>query len=184
MASTFVVEHSSSVALDQQAILPSGSSDIESCNFYGVYLLFCTTPQFIGDTYVGFTVNPGRRIKQHNRGVGSGGAYATNRKGSWEMVLVVHGFPNDKSALRFEWSWQHPKKSRRLAHVPARRYKKETKFEYALRVLSVMLSVAPWKRLSLTLQWLIPKYIKDLPLAPPPHMPVIHAGIGLPTYSR
>ncbi|XP_022661585.1 structure-specific endonuclease subunit slx1-like isoform X2 [Varroa jacobsoni] len=177
-------EYVSSVSVDKQIVHPPVAPSSASGNFYGVYLLFCITPQFFGDTYIGFTVDPGRRIKQHNKGVTSGGAYTTNRKGSWEMTLVVHGFPNDKSALRFEWSWQHPKKSRRLAHVPVRRYKKETKFEHALRVLSVMLSVAPWKRLSLTLQWLIPKYIKELPLTPPTHMLIIREEVDLPKYSN
>ena len=61
----------------------------EDSNFYGVYLLSCTSPQYLGDTYIGFTVDPVRRIKQHNKGVMAGGAYTTNRKGSWWVPHTV-----------------------------------------------------------------------------------------------
>ncbi|KAG0723900.1 Structure-specific endonuclease subunit slx1 [Chionoecetes opilio] len=50
-------------------------------DFYGVYLLFCTNPQYKGRTYIGYTVNPNRRLKQHNRGTKAGGAWKTSNKG-------------------------------------------------------------------------------------------------------
>lgn len=46
-----------------------------------------------------FTVNPRRRIRQHNGEIGSG-AWRTKKRRPWEMVLCIYGFPTNVSALQ------------------------------------------------------------------------------------
>jgi len=70
-----------------------------------VYLLECTD----GSTYVGATVDPEHRLRQH-RGEIKGGAHATTIKVkqgyTWSRILLVEGFPDWQAALQFEWAFK------------------------------------------------------------------------------
>ena len=66
-----------------------------------------------GRTYVGFTNEPQKRLRQHNGEI-KGGARKTRMGRPWEMLGFVHGFRSKVAALQFEWAWQHPTMSRFL----------------------------------------------------------------------
>jgi predicted GIY-YIG superfamily endonuclease len=54
-------------------------------------------------TYVGYTTNPTRRLRQHN-GIISGGARATRGKGKWAFLILVTSLSfNTHTGLSFEW---------------------------------------------------------------------------------
>jgi structure-specific endonuclease subunit SLX1 len=57
-----------------------------------------------GRTYVGATVDPDRRLRQHNGEI-TGGARATKGR-AWKRVFLVGGFADERAALRFEWRWK------------------------------------------------------------------------------
>ncbi|XP_074787084.1 structure-specific endonuclease subunit SLX1-like [Athene noctua] len=147
-----------------------------------VYLLRSRHPRGRGRSYVGFTVDPGRRLRQHNGGRRRGGARRTSGRGPWDMELYVHGFPSDVAALRFEWAWQHPSTSRRLSDVTPRR-PREQPISFALRLLPRLLRAPPWCRLPLRLRWLRPPPDHALTPAPPSHV-VVEEGAGPPAPKR
>ena len=57
-------------------------------------------------TYVGYTVNPERRIRQHNGEITGGAKYTQGKK--WEYVGYLTGFPDKYIALQCEWKIKHP----------------------------------------------------------------------------
>lgn len=61
-------------------------------------------------TYVGITADITRRIRQHN-GLVAGGAKYTRMGRPWHVHATVHGFPNRRAALQFEWAWKHGTRS-------------------------------------------------------------------------
>lgn len=82
-------------------------------------------------TYVGATIHPERRLRQHN-GELVGGAKATHGF-SWKRVALVGGFPNERAALRFEWRWKYL----------TRQAPGDTKLDRRFHALSLLLSDFP-----------------------------------------
>ncbi|KAM3727137.1 Structure-specific endonuclease subunit [Dirofilaria immitis] len=149
--------------------------------FFGVYCLLSRSSNryFKNRCYIGYTVDPNRRIRQHNAGKEFGGAKKTDHRGPWDMICIIHGFPNSVSALRFEWAWQNPEKSRRLRSLNLKKKTNETAFGFRLRIACHMLNSDPWRRLSLTFRWLSPEleipFPMDVPL--PSHITVQHGAV-------
>ena len=65
-------------------------------------------------TYNGYTVDPCRRIRQHNQEI-KGGAIYTKTWGnkSWEFCAILKGFPDHHNALQCEWRIKHPARKRK-----------------------------------------------------------------------
>ena len=74
---------------------------------YFCYILRSLSDKHRDDTYIGFTDNPIKRLRQHN-GIIKGGAKKTSKKRPWVLILVVSNFPNKILALKFEWAWTYP----------------------------------------------------------------------------
>ncbi len=73
-----------------------------------------------GQTYIGATVDPDRRLRQHNKEI-SGGARATGMKvvegQTWSRFCLVSGFPDNHAALQFEWRWKSLSRKKSLANL-------------------------------------------------------------------
>ncbi|KAJ8768753.1 hypothetical protein K2173_023657 [Erythroxylum novogranatense] len=124
--------------------------------FYACYLLTSLCPRFKGHTYIGFTVNPRRRIRQHNGEIRSG-AYRTKKRRPWEMVLCLYGFPSHVSALQFEWAWQHPAESLAVRQAAAT-FKSFSGVANKIKLAYTMLNLPAWISLNITVNYFSTKY--------------------------
>ena len=68
--------------------------------------------------YIGATVDPRKRLRQHNGEI-AGGAAKTQNRGPWHFHCVVSGFRTWKEALQYEWAAKYY--TRRCRGIAARR---------------------------------------------------------------
>ncbi|KAG8371553.1 hypothetical protein BUALT_Bualt13G0099900 [Buddleja alternifolia] len=100
----------------------------EGGKFFACYLLTSICPRFKGHTYIGFTVNPRRRIRQHNGEIRSG-AFRTKKMRPWEM---------------FEWAWQHPVTSLAV-RAEAVNFKSLSGLANKIKLAYTMLTLPAWQ---------------------------------------
>ncbi|GAB4824278.1 hypothetical protein Ancab_007165 [Ancistrocladus abbreviatus] len=126
--------------------------------FFACYLLASLSPRHKGHTYIGFTVNPSRRIRQHNGEIGSG-AWRTKSRRPWEIVLCIYGFPTNVSALQFEWAWQHPTESLTMRKAAAS-FKSLSGIPNKIKLAYTMLTLHTWQSMNLTVNFFSTKHMK------------------------
>lgn len=172
---------------EQKKVCPEGGhedKEVEGSRFFACYLLTSMCPRFKGHTYIGFTVNPRRRIRQHN-GEATMGAWRTKKKRPWEMVLCIYGFPSNVSALQFEWAWQHPVESRAVRRAAAS-FKTLGGVANKIKLAYTMLTLPEWQSLNLTVNFFSTKYKMHSASCPrlPEHMKVRVCALDeLPCYT-
>jgi structure-specific endonuclease subunit SLX1 len=142
-------------------------------NFFCCYLLTSLNPSFVNRTYIGFTTDPMRRIRQHNGEI-EGGAAKTSKRRPWTMIMVIYGFTSKNAALRFEWAWQNPKQSllTREAVAMSDGLGAQDHVRTKLHIVYAMLGVEPFVRFPLTVNFFTNAYHKYLEgcSKPPPHV--------------
>jgi structure-specific endonuclease subunit SLX1 len=129
------------------------------------YLVASLSEQHKGKTYVGFTVNPKRRLLQHNGQYANAGAKYTKKLRPCEMVLCVHGFPTKTQALGFEWAWQNPTTSRAVKDLAQNKLKIGSRHSTILNksLLGLaMLNLSPWRHLPLVVHFFNDTHKRDV----------------------
>ncbi|KAL8129851.1 hypothetical protein V2J09_019006 [Rumex salicifolius] len=141
-----------------------GEAEGGNKGFYACYLLTSLSPRHKGHTYIGFTVNPKRRIRQHNGEI-TMGATRTKKKRPWEMALCIYGFPTQVAALQFEWAWQHPTESLAVRNA-ACGLKSLSGLPNKIKVAFTMLTLHTWQSMDLVVNFFSTKYMTHIAACP------------------
>lgn len=64
--------------------------------------------QRVNRSYIGYTVNLPRRIRQHSGKIKGGAKYTKKWDGDVTLVTHISGFPNKNVAMSYEWHAKRP----------------------------------------------------------------------------
>lgn len=142
-------------AASQESLCDDSKRVRHNFRLYCCYLL--QSRPYPARSYIGFTVDPARRIKQHNGDISTGGAYRTTKNRPWDVLAIVHGFISSTQAMQFEWAWQNPDRTKALKLHPqqdgnifACSQSPYRTTGQRVSALAALLSVPPWSRCPLT----------------------------------
>lgn len=68
------------------------------------FYCYCLVDTFERRSYVGWTVDPDRRLRQHNGIIKGGAKYTRGRQ--WTRRILVSAFHSRNHAMSFEKKWQ------------------------------------------------------------------------------
>ncbi|KAL7541343.1 hypothetical protein ACHAXR_010828 [Thalassiosira sp. AJA248-18] len=127
--------------------LTNKEEDLAKTRYFHCYLLRSADPEYPLKTYIGFTTNPQRRLRQHNGELVSG-ARRTKSGRPWEYVAVIDGFQDKVTAMQFEWAWQHVGRSKVFREAVgcdklARKMKRKRGVKARLDELNILLNDCP-----------------------------------------
>lgn len=95
-------------------------------------------------TYVGYTKNVQKRLRQHNGEI-KGGAKATRSHRPWRLIVYVQGFLTANEAMSFEWYMHHPSSIyKSKLNLGDRRYQSGHGVASRLRNMETMLQHKTW----------------------------------------
>ena len=130
-----------------------------------IYILRSENPNHPRRTYVGYTVNLRRRLRQHNGEI-TGGAKYTHIGRPYKLVCYIEGFPNKTNALQFEWRCHNPGGRKKDNGKIEKRFKKYSGMDRRRKILEYVLGLDKWtnssthsKNFILTINWLEPGYM-------------------------
>ncbi len=105
-------------------------------------LVYCIVKPGIVNTYVGYTVDWDRRIRQHNNDLAGGARYTTalinKGTGPWRPLFHVTGFKTQRHAKQLEWLLHS-------THEPGSRRRKSSESTHAWRLRRLASAFAPTK---------------------------------------
>jgi predicted GIY-YIG superfamily endonuclease len=73
----------------------------------GTHFCYCLESEDATRTYVGYTTDITRRIREHNQII-KGGARSTRGR-AWKYLYILGGLPNRSEGLRLEYFLHHPR---------------------------------------------------------------------------
>lgn len=78
------------------------------------HYVYCLQSTVSRRTYVGYSIDPFKRLRKHNGEIAGGAKYTTKGR-PWVIQYLCGGFPGQRAGLRFEKRWHMIRKKGRLS---------------------------------------------------------------------